>query len=291
MENLMRGKAKATLALEQAILAIVEERAPITVRGVCYALFVAKLIADMSTGSTQKVSRVMTAMREEGRLDWRKVVDGSRTHIVWSVWDDPGESIKSAVAHYRRDNWQDQPLIVEVWSEKSTVQGVLAPVLNELGVNFRIMKGFGSFTVVKQAAVHSQNIVLHGQEGVALYIGDWDPSGLYMSDVDLPQRLERYGGNWRLERIAIVQSDTRGLPHFDAATKQDDARYSWFVSCYGRRCWELDAMDPNVLRDRVRAAIVSYIDADAWERAHEVEQAEIKSMQEFYDAWKYRLGG
>jgi hypothetical protein len=30
----MRGKAEATLLLEQAILAIVEQRAPITVRGV-----------------------------------------------------------------------------------------------------------------------------------------------------------------------------------------------------------------------------------------------------------------
>ena len=36
----MRGKARETLVLERAILDIVEERAPITVRGVCYALFV-----------------------------------------------------------------------------------------------------------------------------------------------------------------------------------------------------------------------------------------------------------
>ena len=36
----MRGTAQATLVLEQAILEIAEERPPITVRGVCYALFV-----------------------------------------------------------------------------------------------------------------------------------------------------------------------------------------------------------------------------------------------------------
>src|SRR5215471_12642852 len=101
----MRGKAKATLRLEKAILKIVKERAPITVRGVCYALFVANLIADMGTGSTQKVSRIMTKMREENRLDWTKIVDGSRTHIVWEVWDDPAVSIRNAVNSYRRDNW------------------------------------------------------------------------------------------------------------------------------------------------------------------------------------------
>ena len=64
-----RGKAAATLELEAAIQGIVCERHPITVRGVCYALFTADLIPDMSTGSTQRVSRVMTAMRETNALD------------------------------------------------------------------------------------------------------------------------------------------------------------------------------------------------------------------------------
>ena len=36
----MRGRSKATLIIEAAIQDIVEERKPITVRGVCYALFV-----------------------------------------------------------------------------------------------------------------------------------------------------------------------------------------------------------------------------------------------------------
>src|SRR5215510_5368086 len=72
-----------------------------------------------------------------------------------------------------------------------------------------------------------------------------------MSEVDLPERLERYGGQQVLERIAIVQADTARLPHFDAETKAGDARYRWFVERYGRRCWELDAMNPVELRDRV----------------------------------------
>ena len=114
----MRGKAQATLELEQAILEIVEERAPITVRGVGYRLFVLGLFRH-EHWLTQKVSRIMTAMREERRLDWRKIVDDSRTQIVWEVWDDPETSIKkAAVDGYRRDNWQEQPQIVEVWSGK-----------------------------------------------------------------------------------------------------------------------------------------------------------------------------
>ena len=159
------------------------------------------------------------------------------------------------MSQYRRNNWQDQPTIVEVWSEKSTVEGVLQPVLDELGVTFRVMKGFGSFTTVMQAAEDTNELCVEPEDDRRPYIGDWDPTGLYMSNGDLPTRLERYGGKWRLKRIAIVKADTPHLPHFDVATKSADPRHRWFVERYGRRCWELDAMDPNDLRDRVRKEI------------------------------------
>ena len=47
-----------------------------------------------------------------------------------------------------------------------------------------------------------------------------------MSEVDLPRRLARYGGQQRLKRIAIVKADTGRLPHFDVGTKAGDARSS-----------------------------------------------------------------
>ena len=149
----MRGKAKATLVLEEAILEIVEERKPLTVRGVAYALFVRNLIPSMAVGQTQRVSRITVEMRERGTLPWEWIVDDSRRVRSAATWDDPNLIIEAAVSGYRRNNWQEQPTIVEVWTEKSTVEGVLAPVLDDLGVNFQVMKGFGSLTAVKRAAV------------------------------------------------------------------------------------------------------------------------------------------
>jgi len=88
----MRGKAQATLVLEQAIFDIVEERAPITVRGICYALFVRKLIPSMAVGETQKISRIATAMREDETLDWKQIVDDSRAVEQVQMWTDPTPS-------------------------------------------------------------------------------------------------------------------------------------------------------------------------------------------------------
>jgi hypothetical protein len=77
----MRGKSKSIIAMEIAILEIVQERAPITVRGVAYALFTRGLIDSMATNNTAKVSRIMTAMRETDVLDWTQIVDGSRAVV------------------------------------------------------------------------------------------------------------------------------------------------------------------------------------------------------------------
>lgn len=285
-----RGKNRKTLALEEAITSIVDERNPITVRGVCYALFTRGLIGSMATNETQKISRIMTDMREHDTLDWTLIVDGSRSVDRVSVWRDPSQIINAAVSTYRRDYWQEQPTLVEVWSEKSTVQGVLYPVLNEFGVTFRVMKGFGSFTAVRQAAEDS-NDVPDDRDAVVLYIGDFDPSGLYMSEIDLPRRLERYGSRWKFERIAVLRDDTMHLPSFDVATKRDDARHDWYRSNYGSRCWELDAIDPNNLRRRVREQIETRLNLPLWEHAKRVEAAEVESMQEFHTAWTRRLVG
>lgn len=284
-----RGKSKSTMVIEAAIHEIVEERAPITVRGVAYALFTMSLIDSMEKNETAKVSRVMTGMRERDELDWTLIVDDSRQIARISAWNNPDAIIRTAVRQYRRDYWQDQPTLVEVWSEKSTVQGVLAPVLDEFGVTFRVMKGFGSFTAVRQAAEDSKPFEFE-KDTIALYIGDFDPSGMYMSVVDLPRRLSRYGSCWYFQRIAVLPEDTSDLPSFDAATKRGDVRYQWYVDRYGRQCWELDAMNPNDLRERVREQIETRLNLPAWEKAKSIEAAEIESMQDFYKTWRDTTG-
>ena len=134
-----------------------------------------------------------------------------------------------------------------MWSEKGTVRGVLEPVLDQYAVGFRVMHGFSSATTVYDISQDDD-----GRELIVLYVGDFDPSGMFMSEEDLPNRLSEYGGDHiTLRRIALTREHVNGLPSFPAADKRKDPRYKWFCSNYGDRCWELDAMDPNDLRDCV----------------------------------------
>jgi hypothetical protein len=70
-----------------------------------------------------------------------------------------------------------------------------------------------------------------------------------------------------------------------AADKVTDPRHCWFTERYGERCFELDALSPNVLRKRVIDAICEHLDVDAWHRAIDVEAAERESMRKVLDQW------
>ena len=112
-----------------------------------------------------------------------------------------------------------------------------------------------------------------------------------MSECDLPDRFANYGGDHvRVKRIALTQAH-HGLPSFPASDKKKDPRYPWFVRNYGRRCWELDALDPNDLRALVEGAIRREIEPKAWKRCAVVEKAERESLRHVLYSWKGIDGG
>lgn len=136
-----------------------------------------------------------------------------------------------------------------------------------------------------------------------------------MSEVDIRKRLNKYGaggpeskefwltpqimpefadvfdifgtGNFDIERIALVKSDTGNLPSFPASDKgpkggrQGDPRYKWFVENYGDRCWELDAMSPNDLRERVEENVERFIPKGDWRKFQRTEKPMQKSVADF----------
>jgi hypothetical protein len=108
-----------------------------------------------------------------------------------------------------------------------------------------------------------------------------------MSQEDLPARFEKYDGDHiTIERIALTREQVRDLPSFPASDKKKDPRYGWWRrSGYGERCWELDAMDPNDLRECVERWIVQLIEPEAWERCRIVNEAEEESLKSIIARW------
>jgi hypothetical protein len=276
-----RGMAQRSLDLIEAMRAIAEAMQPITGRGVGYKLFVQKLIDSMGRSDMARVYRLLLKAREQSIVSWEWIVDETRALERASTWDDPAEYARCVAQSYRRDFWNQQPHRVQVWSEKGTVRGVLAPVLDHYAVGFLPVGGFSSGTKAHDIAEDDD-----GRDLIVLYVGDFDPSGMFMSEADLPARFAKYGGDHvKLRRIALTRAHTRGLVSFPAADKKKDPRYKWFVKNYGERCWELDAMDPNDLRDCVEQEIQKLIDPVAWQRCEIVNKAEQESLETILANW------
>ena len=273
--------AQASLDLIEAMRVIAEAAQPITGRGIGYKLFTRGLTSSMSRSEMARVYRLLLIAREQGIIPWGWIVDETRELERVSTWDDPEHYARCVARSYRRDFWNQQPRRVRVLSEKGTVRGVLAPVLDHYAVGFLPVGGFSSGTKAHDMAEDDDGRPLN-----VLYVGDFDPSGLFMSEVDLPGRFTEYGGaHIKLKRIALTVRQLDSLPSFPATDKKKDPRYKWFVANHGHRCWELDAMDQNDLRDCVEREIKKLIEPVAWQRCEVVNAAEQESLRTVLGRW------
>jgi hypothetical protein len=308
-----RGRSEKSIALVDTAYEILEEIQPASVRAVCYQLFIRGLIDDMSKASTNRVSSLLTSAREEHEIPWEWIVQEGRAIESISTWDNPASYARSVQASYRLNKWAGQPKRVIVVSEKGTVRGTLAPVLGEFEVDFLAVGGYAGASRVREVAQQATK----ERPLLLLYLGDHDPSGRGMSDDDLPRRLLRYAPGssaskeWErklrkystdaitahsaehygieLRRIALSIEDTQALGRdlaFAASLKEADSRYAWFTEEYGAWCWELDALNPNVLRDRVHGAVRGELDLVQWERYVAAEEVERASITAALESWK-----
>jgi hypothetical protein len=283
------GKAQKSLDLINAAVDIVRDIHPVSIRAVCYQLFVRKLIDSMSKNNTGMVSRLLVYARKEGLLPWSWIVDETREIESVNTWRSPQEIFEACAQQYRSNYWSEQPDWLQIWSEKSTISGTLRPVLNRYAVSFRVLHGYGSATVIRDTAEMCADA---GKRLTILYVGDYDPSGMGMSERDIPDRLAEYCDDLHVPpqnmpdivRVAILAYD-HYLPSFPARDKVTDSRYRWFLENYGEQCWELDAMSPSVLRDRVESEIVDRLDLDAWNVALKCEQAEREAAAAYADGF------
>lgn len=279
-----RGKSLKTVCLTAWAHNILEEIQPASVRAVCYKLFTRGQIRNMSKNETNKISLLLKDAREREEIPWEWIVDDTRPANRAGVFEGAKVFSDAVCEGFRLDPWEQQKFHLEIWSEKGTVSGTLKPVLDRYAVTFRVFRGYASATLAHAIAQESAD---RDKPFLAFYLGDWDPSGLHMSEVDLPDRLARYDGDVALKRIALTSDDLADLPGFPLESKQQDARYAWYLANYGRsgKCWELDALDPNVLRDRVEGAILRYIEPDAWNRCEVTEQAQRDSLRTIQAQW------
>jgi hypothetical protein len=170
----------------------------------------------------------------------------------------------------------DQPYLLEVWIEKSTMNDVLVPLCSEMGVNLVTSIGFQSLT----ASVNLlSRAVRSGKPARVLYISDFDPAGKGMPVAVARQcqyQLEQRGvdADLAIEHLMMTPQQVQDYQLPRVPIKESDRRKAGFEERYGTGAVELDALEalhPGEFRRVVRHAIQRYQDSTIADRMQEVE--------------------
>ncbi len=271
--------ANSTQIIQDAYINLVVEQ-PSGVRRVAYALY-----GNSADDEVKRLGKLLGMARKRGFIPWEWITDDTRPSRRPYVVQDASElrAMKQACPDY--DPWPAQGARVVIWSEKS-LGGTLQPVLDRYLVEFQVHHGNTSLTEIRNTAEWTRT---HRERLVILYVGDHDPKGLRISEDDIPKRMQELGArNWMIQRVAILQHDAEAVDRGSRdAFKPGDKDIGWYcaatVLSYGV---EVETLPSNVLRDRVEAAIVSYIaDVDAWNRTIHASEVVRESWAAHVAAW------
>lgn len=170
----------------------------------------------------------------------------------------------------------DQPYLLELWVEKSTVTDVLAPICRRFGINLAVSAGFQSIT----AAVNLiERAKAAGKPARVFYLSDFDPAGDRMP-VAVARQVEYWLKRFdldldiRLDPLALTAEQVAAYDLPRIPIKESDLRRAKFESRHGEGAVELDALEalhPGKLAALVRQAAQAYFDDDLPALATETE--------------------
>src|ERR1700722_6974774 len=109
--------------------------------------------------------------------------------------------------------------------------------------------------------------VQRGQRPIVFHLGDHDPSGIDMTR-DNYDRLSMFAGApVQVVRRALNMPQVEEYDPPPNPAKLTDSRARDYIDKYGDECWELDALDPAMLRDLIRDAVLRIRDREKWDAA------------------------
>ena len=234
----------------------------LTLRQVYYQL-VARAIIPNNERSYKNLGNLISDARLAGLISWDAIEDRTRNLRYNSHWSNPSSIIQSAAASYMTDHWDGQEYYVEVWVEKDALIGIVGQICSQLDVNHFSCRGYVSQSEMWSA---SQRL-LREQEChnvVLLHLGDHDPSGKDMSR-DIQERLRTFGvEDLEFHRLALNMNQIEEYSPPPNPTKLSDSRATGYIQKYGYECWELDALEPAVIKELIKTNVLKYRDEDLY---------------------------
>lgn len=254
-----------------------------------YYQFVQRGLIENTMRSYKNLGSLVSDGRLAGLIDWDAIEDRTRNLMGLPSWIDPGGIMTSMAYRFRVDRWANQDVRIEAWVEKEALSGVFSKACSALDVDFFACKGYVSQSEMHAAARRLADYEEGGQETHILYFGDHDPSGIDMTR-DIRDRLELFGSNVTVERLALNMDQIEELNPPPNPAKLSDSRSSGYVSEFGFESWELDALEPAVISELITNRVVELRDEEAWEESGEEIEEGRELLKKAARNWKKVAG-
>jgi hypothetical protein len=251
----------------EALHEIIDAGRPMTVRQVFYQATVRDLVEKAESGY-RTIQYDLTMMRRAGDLPYDWLADNTRWQRKPRTFDSVEEALKDTAKFYRKSLWSDAHSYVEIWLEKDALSGVVYPVTDMYDVPLMVARGYASLSFLYSAAEAINDLDV---PAYIYHLGDFDPSGVHAGD-KIEETLRKMAPDAEIffERIAVTPAQIAEWDLPTRPTKKSDSRSKNF----GDISVELDAIDPNVLRDLVEETIERHLPAAQFEVLKAAEESE-----------------
>lgn len=249
----------------------------LTLRQVYYQM-VARDIIENNERSYKNLGSLINDARLAGLIDWEAIEDRTRNLRRRSKWENPSEVINSAAGSYHIDYWEGQENYIEVWVEKDALVGIVGRICEKLDVNYFSCRGYVSQSEMWVASQRLKRRENEGKNIILLHLGDHDPSGIDMSR-DIMDRQILFGSlDINFDRLALNMNQIDQYNPPPNPTKITDSRASSYINKFGYSCWELDALEPQVISELIEVNIKRFRDNDVYNLVKEREEEEIEEL-------------
>jgi len=258
--------------IRAAIVEVLRETQPATVRQVYYQLVSRGVIAKTEAEYKSTVVRLLTVMRREREIPFGWIADNTRWMRKPPSFSSLGDMLVESQRLYRRALWDNQDAYVEIWLEKDALSGVLCEETAEFDVPLMVTRGYPSISYLYEAA---EAVSESGKPAFLHYFGDYDPSGCDITRaVEAGIREFAPSAEIHFQRIAVTreQIDNWKLP--TRPTKSTDSRSRQFDG----DSVEVDAVPPATLRAMVRGCIERHINQWRLTQLRRVEAQERETL-------------
>ena len=221
----IRSTGAEVRARREALLAIVAEMKPMTVRQVYYQATV-RGIVDKTEGGYGVVKHDLTLMRKAGSLPYEWLADSTRWQRKPRTFGSVQQALENTARLYRKSLWADADAYVEIWLEKDALSGVVYPITSMFDAPLMIARGYASLSFLHSAAEAIADLEV---PAYIYHLGDFDPSGQDAARA-IEQTLREMAPKAEIhfERLAVTPEQIRQWGLQTRPTKASDSRSKGF---------------------------------------------------------------